>query len=247
MKIILFQWYKNDIAIEDANELAYTIDDFNANDAGIYYSEIKNSDLPNLTLRRAPIKVLYSTIFITLSNDSINENLDENTLIGTFQSTDTNTTLLENIIYEISQGSEFFKIEDDELLSKIQFDFELRKSYEIKVIATNQDDDITGEETFTIHIRDIEEALSLPHEDAIGITIYPNPTKEKFNLTIDNSYIGMALLKIYSSKGSLVKEYSYNKSLERDQHIVDVKNLSTGLYYISIELGMKKLTKKLVK
>jgi hypothetical protein len=75
-----------------------------------------------------------------------------------------------------------------------------------------------------------------------SLIIYPNPTND--SLTIHTSFCNSCSVKIYSSNGKLL----YSESLKSSQEIIDVKQLSSGIYFIGVEneLGIKQ-TEKFVK
>lgn len=53
-----YQWFKDNVAISGANASSYTINNAQETDNGIYYCEITNPILPDLTIARAPISLL---------------------------------------------------------------------------------------------------------------------------------------------------------------------------------------------
>ncbi|MGV6832001.1 MAG: FG-GAP-like repeat-containing protein [bacterium] len=63
----VYQWFKDDVIIVGADQDTYTIFNAQESDSGVYYCEITNPLLPDLTIRRAEINL---TIDETLTVDS---------------------------------------------------------------------------------------------------------------------------------------------------------------------------------
>ncbi len=64
-----FQWFKDDVAINGATADSYTIFNAQPSDSGIYYCEITNTMLPDLTIRRANITVDVGNTLSIDNND----------------------------------------------------------------------------------------------------------------------------------------------------------------------------------
>lgn len=77
-----YQWYKDDIAINGANAISYTINNAQESDSGVYYCEITNNLLPDLKINRANITILIdaslSTEELTTNNIYIYPNPSKN-------------------------------------------------------------------------------------------------------------------------------------------------------------------------
>ncbi|QMU63883.1 MAG: T9SS type A sorting domain-containing protein [Flavobacteriaceae bacterium] len=75
---------------------------------------------------------------------------------------------------------------------------------------------------------------ALSNEDffnaATAVTIYPNPVKKSFNITIDNRFdiSKISDIKIYTSNASLL----YHTTTY--EQIINVEELNSGLYFIKI-------------
>ena len=59
------------------------------------------------------------------------------------------------------------------------------------------------------------------------LSIFPNPTQEVINVTLDKSYIGLPY-SIYDMYGNAI----LNERVERTNFSVVLSNFSAGLYYI---------------
>ncbi len=67
-------------------------------------------------------------------------------------------------------------------------------------------------------------------EDVPEISIYPNPTTEKFFITFKNKELKQLTLSIYDESGSLV--YSKNIESSIEQTFVDIPKLAEGIYFV---------------
>jgi hypothetical protein len=72
------------------------------------------------------------------------------------------------------------------------------------------------------------------------VSIYPNPTNNFFNVICTNT---ISNISIFDSKGSFVLEENCNSS----NKMIDVNNLTNGLYFIIIKTNENVITKKLIK
>ena len=78
------------------------------------------------------------------------------------------------------------------------------------------------------------------------IQIFPNPAKEYFTIRSTNTMSETIKLSIFSSDCILIKNFEIsNKSVKRES-LIDVRNLSSGLYFIRIDTGQKTITQKLI-
>jgi PKD repeat protein len=93
---------------------------------------------------------------ILLSNTSINENEDANTVIGDLSATpsDLEVTYYFDVI-DNTYDNDSFKIVDNQLLSNVPFDFEVKATYLIKLFARNSLGEKLSKE-FTITVNDVE-------------------------------------------------------------------------------------------
>ncbi|MEM1395252.1 MAG: FG-GAP-like repeat-containing protein [Cyanobacteria bacterium P01_H01_bin.150] len=95
--------------------------------------------------------------YLTLSNDTIQENQSINTEVGIFSTTDPNTD--DTFTYELVTGegdtdNSSFSINGDKLIAKDSFDFETKSSYNIRVKTTDAGNE-SFEKTLTINVSDV--------------------------------------------------------------------------------------------
>ncbi|MAC95352.1 MAG: hypothetical protein CMC96_07610 [Flavobacteriales bacterium] len=78
-----------------------------------------------------------------------------------------------------------------------------------------------------------------------GVTVYPNPSKNIFN--IDLSKIDAQLealeMELYSTYGGLILKRRLNNPMEQ----IDLSNYADGLYFLRLSLGDKVSVEKLIK
>ncbi len=67
----------------------------------------------------------------------------------------------------------------------------------------------------------------------LGVSIYPNPTKDVLNIKGLNTLDNVKQLKVINMLGQTVKEYNLNTVLETTT--IDVRSLSNGLYFLNID------------
>ncbi|MFC2109699.1 T9SS type A sorting domain-containing protein [Bacteroidota bacterium] len=84
------------------------------------------------------------------------------------------------------------------------------------------------------------DALSIESQEINEIKIFPNPTKDKVELT--NLPLNSNLI-IYNVYGSVIKEITTNKSTQ----IIDMTRFKSGLYFIASRNGDFRFIKKIIK
>ena len=116
---------------------------------------------------------------LDLSNNSIDENVAANTVVGTFSTTDPDTGE-DTFTYQLVAGTgdtdnAAFTIVEDQLRINSSPDFETQSSYSI-LVQTTDAGGLSYSENFTININDVNEALSLMNRMAKITKIYFCPT-----------------------------------------------------------------------
>jgi len=79
------------------------------------------------------------------------------------------------------------------------------------------------------------------------INIYPNPVKNMLTMQVNNQFLGALRARITDVSGKVRKEVSTSKSLQNIQLNILVSDLNEGIYFITVELGNKKITKQFLK
>ena len=67
------------------------------------------------------------------------------------------------------------------------------------------------------------------------MTVYPNPTQNKVNVTLENMTEGDATILILDITGKVMSNTQQPLSEGYNALILDVANLSSGLYYIKVQ------------
>ena len=100
---------------------------------------------------------------IHLSNTTLAENLAVGSQVGILTASDVDAS--ESFTYTISENDNF-KLAGNQLVSKVEFDYETKESYTFEVTVTDQGD-LSFTQSFTIQIIDVNEALLFTSEPII--------------------------------------------------------------------------------
>ncbi|MEP5612801.1 MAG: T9SS type A sorting domain-containing protein, partial [Cyclobacteriaceae bacterium] len=186
---------------------------------------------------------------ITLSNSTVPEDEDSGASVGTFSSTDEDDLGSDIHTYTLVTGegdtdNANFSISSSDLLTAAVLDFETKTSHTIRV-QTEDDDGNTFAKSFSITVTDV---LGFENLDNAGITMFPNPFKDKLSLEMVNEYLGLIDITVYSLDGKQVLlERSYNKQSQRTSSLLDLRTIPQGSYIVKFDLGGRKITTKLIK
>jgi len=81
-----------------------------------------------------------------------------------------------------------------------------------------------------------------------NITIYPNPAKDAFVISINNAEeSNNNFYSVYDVKGTLIAHETLGKIAGNYNQTINIKNYASGLYMVSINLNGTMTTKKLIK
>ncbi|GAL85882.1 hypothetical protein MYP_3111 [Sporocytophaga myxococcoides] len=175
---------------------------------------------------------------ITISSNTVNENVPANTTIGTFTTEDVNINNTFTYTLEAGIGdtdNESFVINGDELQIKESPDFETKDSYSIRVRSTDQGG-LFIEKSFNITIEDVAETgITDKNGFSSSIQLYPNPAKENVMMNLE----GNVNVRIMDLTGHVLKQDQTNNQ------IINIEGLATGTYILEFtqddKTGMKKL------
>ena len=95
--------------------------------------------------------------------------------------------------------------------------------------------------SFSIDICYINNSLGINTDSLTNVTVYPNPTKDILNINIPQA-IGTSKLKLFDIQGREVLEKTTNNTNE----VLNIGNLQSGVYMLSIENEANKTIKKIV-
>jgi len=187
---------------------------------------------------------------ISLSSMSILENEIVGTTVGTLSTTDLDDSQHTYSFLDVGNVSnESFSIDDNSLKSAEVFDFETETSYIIRV-QTMDDDGNEFAKLLSIEILNDEsdDPLAINTLTENGISVFPNPVKNRLNLDMVNDYFGQVKISVFSIEGSqTIVERIVNKTGYSMKGLFDLNTLSKGLYILRFEMGDKVLTGKIIK
>jgi hypothetical protein len=78
---------------------------------------------------------------------------------------------------------------------------------------------------------------------AMGISIYPNPTKGRFTISFNNTMSSGASIKIFNTLGEMI----YFSAIINQKHDIDLSNAAAGIYFVQVTSGTGTLTQKIIK
>ncbi|MGD1958344.1 MAG: PKD domain-containing protein [Fulvivirga sp.] len=78
-------------------------------------------------------------------------------------------------------------------------------------------------------------------------TIFPNPTSDRVNVSLDNSYIGQVNVIVLDALGSVIENKIYDKDSKNMAIQVDLMEYGSGMYYIKLDTGTESITKSIMK
>ncbi len=115
-------------------------------------------------------------------------------------------------------------------------------SDEFKVDVTNGANGWLPNNTIKI----IEATLSLDNNTLEGVSFWPNPAKNRFNIKMinsDNTKLTISLFDLQGRKIIQVFEEPKNNIFTKE---INLENISSGIYLVSIQQGNKKAIKKII-
>lgn len=80
-----------------------------------------------------------------------------------------------------------------------------------------------------------------------NITVYPNSFQTDINIKIVSNYSGVVSLNLYNLQGQLLENTIFEKIQESQTEKMNLKHISTGLYFVDIEMGNSSKQIKLLK
>ena len=92
-------------------------------------------------------------------------------------------------------------------------------------------------------IIDATQVLSVNDLDATNFSIYPNPSKDIFNIRRTNFLGEQMEVKVYDVTGKLIKN---QKNIINNNYQLEMSGVTKGFYFLRINIGNKFLTKKLI-
>ncbi|MDP4254893.1 MAG: T9SS type A sorting domain-containing protein [Bacteroidota bacterium] len=78
-------------------------------------------------------------------------------------------------------------------------------------------------------------------------TVFPNPVRDNFLLELNNSHTGSMQVSIVDANGSVKHAYQFTKDQQISQVNLSAADLPAGVYFITVQIGSWRATKKIVK
>ncbi|MGZ3861290.1 MAG: carbohydrate-binding protein [Flavisolibacter sp.] len=84
-------------------------------------------------------------------------------------------------------------------------------------------------------------------ETSTALGVYPNPVRDQFTLSLNNTFTGLMKIQVIGMNGAVQKEFSLNKTSGRYQSNLSIGNLPKGVYTLSIQMNGWKDQKSIIK
>ncbi len=188
---------------------------------------------------------------ISLSNTTIAENEPSGTSVGTFITIDIEATDIHTYSLVAGTGdtdNSSFSINNDELLSAQEFDFETKASYAIRVRVDDGNGGIL-ERKFTIDITDGDDGPTAIDFNDISdaVSVYPNPVVDKLHISVVNDLFGLLEIYLYSSSGQLLSHHTSVKQSSTHHIELDIRTIPRGTHLMELKIGEHRAVKRIVK
>jgi len=242
-----YQWCKDGLHItgySDSPVLSMTALDHS--DEGQYWCTMINSGFHDLLLvTDAFLMVIDGPVDITLTPDSVDENVASGTLVGILVAEDPDQETGHSFAFALGEGinavdNDSFLIRNDSLFILTSPDYEARQEYHICIRATD-DDSKTFDKALVIQVNDIQESdpTGLPAQDIMNhsIKVYPNPASDHVILEfapVESEHLSAAL---YDLHGHLIQSFFSQTPMQRGVHVLPLVlhgNIPAGSYVLMI-------------
>jgi len=237
----------SDFTIEDNMLKAAVSFDFETQEDYNIYLQTKDAD--GLTCAKAFIITVTNNneapTDINLSGNSIDENSDIGSIIGQLSTTDVDHGDTFTYTFVSGDGSNdsdnaSFTIDGNKLKTATELDYESKDDYKI-YIQTEDASGLSFGKAFVISINDVDETTGVYDLDPLELSIYPNPSNGAFAVEYNSSNYQ---IKIYDVAGSVV----YNQISKSFKHEININNISSGTYFVTIiDNGTIKTQKLMIK
>ena len=162
-----------------------------------------------------------------------------------------------SLVYDSSSGFSNTNTEDNfvDNVEKIEIETPEPGNYTLIVSHKNslQSDQPFGgdlEQDFSLIISGANFQSSLgisSFEDANNLMIWPNPANDILNYSFISSTDSNATINLYDSQGRVVYKRTKNSIINNVTENIDISNLSSGFYILSIRHGKSIIRKKIIK
>lgn len=179
---------------------------------------------------------------IYLSDTVIKSNIKNDEIIGQFTADDQDDFISDfDLVAEEFDNAQFTIMGTNLRTNGLMLD-DLSKTFVITVRASD------NEGSFLIQPFElsVEEVLGLANLAAHGVSIYPNPVRDRMYLKVNNRKTGEYSFSIVDMQGRVVKRQNLAKKDPMLKVTMDVSTLSPGSYILQINNGESKLSGKIV-
>ncbi|MFT5641594.1 MAG: photosystem II stability/assembly factor-like uncharacterized protein [Cyclobacteriaceae bacterium] len=90
---------------------------------------------------------------------------------------------------------------------------------------------------------DATEAILSANDINNQIKVYPNPVLDRLSISLDNFQNEKGIIQISNTSGQLI----YQVAIDKANTDIDVRSLTTGIYFVHIETANQKIVKKIIK
>jgi len=74
-----------------------------------------------------------------------------------------------------------------------------------------------------------------------AVSVYPNPSDTELNVAFDFEQVGKITIRLVNSSGNTKRIITFNKELDSQTLLVDIKDLEKGIYFIDVEINGEKI------
>jgi hypothetical protein len=94
--------------------------------------------------------------------------------------------------------------------------------------------------------------MLLGHTNAVShpvigqVRVFPNPATDKLFVTIEDSKVSQANLKLYSLTGAEMRSVKISNSASFSSYAMPLNGLAKGMYILSVESGNSRITEQII-
>ncbi|RIH66069.1 HYR domain-containing protein [Mariniphaga sediminis] len=111
------------------------------------------------------------------------------------------------------------------------------------IVKATDPDGAAAADTFQLCVDGYPVSSPAVDAAALNVTLYPNPTRDRVNIEVQNSISGPAEISVYTMDGKRVLQRNYT---DNRRISFSMKEQVSGMYFVKINLQGKDIVKKLV-
>lgn len=231
----IYKWYKDGQLLSTINgNNKLTIENISNADEGVYYCEVTNPNISDLTLTS------YN-ITINISDNCLYEYLD---LFNPIPSDIYGVQTIVESSGVINNGSDVTFIAGNSVNLKIGFYAELGSNFVAKIDAGVMCDNSSN---LKERNSEVKKNTLIPTED-ISMNIYPSPFREKAIIKYRLPKVQKVSLIIYDLAGQIIRQFEQNTLQNKGvyQYELDNMNLNSGMYIVLLQSEYERISKKII-